>query len=136
MTMNKITDLRVMILTALNAIAARQANASEDTEQTLHHLLDYCSTYPNDGITYRANNMILCAHSDAGLNNETNGHSRAGAHIFLSDKSPRPPWNGPILSIALLIKFILSSAAEAELGALYTTAKEMIRLRQALIEIG
>jgi len=37
------------ILTALNAIAARQANANEATEQTVHHLLDYCSTYLNDG---------------------------------------------------------------------------------------
>ncbi len=30
----------------------------------------------------------------------------------------------------------MSSAPEAELGALYTTAKEMVPLRQTLIEIG
>ena len=42
----------------------------------------------------------------------------------------------PILSIAIILKFVLSSAAEAELGALYVTAKEMISLRQALIEVG
>ena len=117
------------ILTALNAIAARQVNATETTEQTVNHLLDYCSSYPNDGITYHASKMILCAHSDAGSSNETNGRSRAGAHIFLFDNSSRPPWNGPILSIAQILKFVLSSAAEAELGALYVTAKEMIPLR-------
>ena len=124
------------ILTALNAIAARQANATETTEQTVNHLLDYCATYPNDGTTYHESKMILCAHSDAGFNNETNGRSRVGSHIFLSDNSPRPPWNGAILSIAQILKFVLSSAAEAELGALFVTAKEMIPLRQALNEMG
>jgi len=75
--------------------------STEATEQTVHHLLDYCFTHPKDGITYHSSNMIPCAHSDAGFNNETNGRSRAGAHTFLSDNSLRPPWNGPILSIYL-----------------------------------
>jgi hypothetical protein len=34
------------------------------------------------------------------------------------------------------MKFVMSSAAEAELGALYTTAKKMVPLRQTLIKMG
>ena len=53
-------------------------------------MLDCLATYPNDGIVYRASNMILAAHSDAGFNNESKGRSRAGAHIFLSEDDPIP----------------------------------------------
>ena len=67
--------------------------------------------------------MILAAHSDAGFNNESKAHSRAGAHIFLSENDSTPKWNGDILTIAQIIKFVMSSASEAELGALYITAK-------------
>jgi hypothetical protein len=34
------------------------------------------------------------------------------------------------------MKFVMSSAAEAKLGALYTTAKEMVPLCQTLIKMG
>ncbi len=49
---------------ALSAIAAHQANATIATEQAVNLLLDNVATYSNDGIVYRANNMILCAHVD------------------------------------------------------------------------
>ena len=98
-------------------------------------LLDYCATYPNDGITYRASDMVLCGHSDAGFNNETRSRSRAGAHIFLSENDPVPRWNGPVLSIAQIMKYVLSSAAEAETSALFLTAKEMIPLKKTLEEM-
>ena len=67
--------------------------------------------------------MILTAHSYAGFNNETKSRSRSGAHIFLSENEPIPRWNGPILTIAHIMKYVLSSAAEAEMNALFLTAK-------------
>ena len=76
-------------------------------------LLDYLATYPNDGTLYRASDMVLAAHSNTGFHNESNGRSRAGAHIFLSENDPFPRWNGAILTIAQVIKFVMSSAAEA-----------------------
>ena len=66
------TPFRISKWIVRNTIAARQANATEETEKIVHYLLDNCSTYRNDGITYHTSNMILCAHSDAGFNNETN----------------------------------------------------------------
>jgi hypothetical protein len=72
------------LLVALSAITARQAKATVATEQAVDLLLDYVANYPNDGIVYRASNMILfCAHADAGFLNKTNFRSRAGAHIYL-----------------------------------------------------
>ena len=124
------------LLVALSAIASRQAQATVATEQAVHLLLDYVATYPNDGIVYRASDMILCAHADAGFLNETNARSRAGAHIFLSENDPFPRFNGAVLSIAQIIKFVMASAAESELAALFITAREMIPHRQTLIDMG
>jgi hypothetical protein len=99
-------------------------------------LLEYVTTYSNDGIVYLASNMILCAHGDAGLLNETNSCSRAGAHIYLSEDDPCPQFNGAFISIAQIIKFLMALAAESELTALFITAQEMIPYRQTLIAMG
>ena len=43
--------------------------------------------------------------------------------------------NGPILTIAQIIKIVMALASEAEMAALFITAKKMIPLRNALIEM-
>eukprot|EP00804_Cyclotella_cryptica_P019534 CCRYP_014300-RA/>CCRYP_014300-RA protein AED:0.25 eAED:0.24 QI:0/0/0/0.8/0.25/0/5/0/514 len=124
------------LLHALSEIGTQQAAATDATNTRLNHLLDYCATYPNDGILYRASNMILAAHSDAAYLNASKARSRAGAHIMLSEDNPVPSYNGPILTLAQIIKFVASSAAEAELAGLYICAKEMVPLRNSLEEMG
>jgi hypothetical protein len=79
---------------------------------------------------------ILCAHAGAGFLNETNSRSCAGAHIYLSENDPFPRFNGAVLSIAQIIKFVMASAAEAELAALFVAAREVIPHRQTLINMG
>ena len=120
-------------MVAINTIGTQQASAAEATNDAVHHLLDYLATYPDDGILYQSSDMILAAHSDAGFHNESKGRSRAGAHIFLSENDPIPRWNGPILTVAQIIKFVLTSDAEAELGALFFTSQKMVLLRQTLM---
>jgi hypothetical protein len=73
------------LLVALNAISAQQAKATLHTEQLVETHLYYIATYPNDGVVYRASDMVLCAHADAGYLNKTKSRSRAGAHIYLLD---------------------------------------------------
>ncbi len=80
--------------------------------------------------------MILCAHADARFLNKTNSRSQAGAHIYLSENDSFPRFNGAILSIAQINKFVMASAVEAELAALFVTAQEMIPHRQTLIDMG
>ena len=79
--------------------------------------------------------MVLCAHSDAGFHNEIKGRSRSEAHNFLSENDPMPRWNGPMLTLAQIIKFVMSSASEAELGVLFIPYQEMVAMRNTLEEI-
>ena len=83
------------------------------------------ATYPDDGILLRKSDMILAAHVDAGILNESRARSRAGAHIFLPENNPKPELNGPVLKISQIIKTVMASAAEAEMVALYITAKKL-----------
>ncbi len=124
------------LLVALSAIVACQAKATIATKKAVDLLLDYVATYPNDGIVYQASNMILCAHADGGFLNNIDSCSRAGAHIYLSEDDPFPQFNGAILSIAQIIKFVMASSAESELAALFITAQEMIPHCQTLIAMG
>ena len=62
--------------------------------------------------------MILAANADAEFINKSKSCSRAGAHIFLSGNDPKPELNGPMLTIAQIIKSVMASAAEAEMAAL------------------
>eukprot|EP00804_Cyclotella_cryptica_P012662 CCRYP_016930-RA/>CCRYP_016930-RA protein AED:0.29 eAED:0.23 QI:0/0/0/1/0/0/2/0/396 len=55
---------------------------------------------------------------------------------FSYEKTIRPRNNGAILTLAQIIKPVMSSAAEAELGALYINARETIPQRHLLNELG
>ena len=72
--------------------------------------------------------MILSAHSNAAYLNVSCARSRAGAHIMLSENTPVPSLNRPVLSIAQIIKNVMSSAAEAKLSGLFICAKDMVPL--------
>ena len=59
------------LLSALSAIGAQQAAATEETKDAIEQLLDYVATYPDDGVLFRKSDMILAAHADAGFLNES-----------------------------------------------------------------
>ena len=99
------------MLTALGSLATQQASPTETTLAQIHQFF-----------TYRASDMILAAHSDASFLSETNARSRAGGHFFLSEDDHYPENNGVVITIAQIIKAVMSSAVEAELGALYINA--------------
>jgi len=124
------------ILTALSSIATEQAKPTQETMKKVKQLLDYCATQEEAMITFNSSKMILAIHSDAGYCNKKNARSRAGGHFFLSNDEPFPPNNGAIHTNATIIKAVMSSAAEAELGALFLNAKEAVYLRQILNEMG
>ena len=124
------------LLVALSVIGPQRVLAKLETNKAIHQLLGYCATYPDNGMFYRSSNMVLAAHSDAGVANKTKSRSRAGAHIFLSENDSIPRWNGPVLTIIQIMKYVVSSAAEAEMTALFLTSKEMVPLRNTLTEMG
>jgi hypothetical protein len=124
------------LLSTLSTLSSQQATTTKATNNAINQLLEYLSIYPDNSTTYHASNMIFCAHANAGFHNESKGRSRASAHISVSKNDLFPMHNGPVLSISQIMKFVMSSAAKAKLGALYTTAKEMAPLRQTLIKMG
>ena len=76
------------LLVALSAIGSQKASATEDTNKAIHQLLEYCATYPDNGILYQSSDMILAGHFDAGFNNETRARSRAGGQCFCLKTNP------------------------------------------------
>ena len=78
------------LLVGLSAIGSQQASATQPINESIDQNLDYCATYPSDGILYRSSDMVLCAHSDSGFHNESKGRSRVRAHIFLSENNAIP----------------------------------------------
>ena len=110
------------MLPALSAIASNQANPTEETMKKTKQFLDYAASHPDAIITYKASKMVLATHSDASYLSEPKARSRAGGHFFMSEDSEDPPNNGAVLNIAQIIKAVMSSAAEAELGAMFINA--------------
>ena len=106
------------LLVALSAIGTQQAASNEETSDAIEQLLNYVTTYPDDGILFLKSDMILAAHADAGFLNKSKARIRAGAHIFLSENEPKPKINGPVLMITRIIKTVMASAAEAEMAAI------------------
>ena len=102
------------LLVALSAISMKNHSPTTFTLKEVHHILDCVATCPDDGTLFRSSNMQLSAHSDAGYLKEPKSRSRSSAHLHLSENVPIPTFNGAVLTIAQIIKFLMSSAAEAE----------------------
>jgi hypothetical protein len=124
------------ILTALSSLATEQAKPTQKTMEKAKQLLDYCASQEEAIITNNKSKMILVVHSNAGYCNKKKSHSRAKGHFFLLNEDKFPHNNGAIFTNATIIKAVMASAAEAELGALYLNTKEAVYLRQILIEMG
>ena len=124
------------MLTTLSSIASKQAEPTKETISNIHFFLDYAATHQDAIITYRASDMVLVVHSNASYLSEHKAQSRAGGHFFMSSDTKDPANNGAVLNIAQLIKAVMSSAAEAELGALYINACKAVPQRQLLEEMG
>lgn len=126
-------------LPGLNTLASEQTTATETTMANAKGMLDYLATHPNATIRYRASDMILNVHSDASYLSESRARSRAAGYFFLGSvpEDGKPiKLNGAIHTLCSFLKFVASSAAEAELGALFMNAKEAKVLRLTLQELG
>ena len=124
------------LLVALSTLASAQAAPTAHTMSLVKWLLDYVATQPDAIITYKKSNMILAVHSDASYLSEANARSRVGGHFFCSENTDDPSDNGAVHTISKILKAVMSSAAEAELGALYINAREAVPMRQLLEEMG
>ena len=130
------------LLVALGTIASSQASPTEDTMSKITDLLNYAATHPSPTIRYSPSDMILHVHSDASYLSEAQARSRAAAIYFLGNAFPDPAKpsmplsNGAIHVLSKIMKNVMSSAAEAEIGSTFLSAKDAIPLRVCLEEMG
>ena len=124
------------MLVALSAIASEQARPTATTLHKVNMFLYYAATQEEVILTYHASDMVLAVHSDASYLSEKQARSRAGGHFFMSNNIPDPPNNGAVLNIAQIIRAVMVSAAEAEIGAMFINAREAVPTRKTLEEMG
>jgi hypothetical protein len=124
------------MLTPLSALASKQAAPTENTMQDCLQFLDYVASQEDAIVTYRASDMKIAIHSNASYLSEPKACSRAGGHMFMAVTEEIPINNGAVLNISQIIKAVMSSAAEAELGALFINAKTAVSMQQTLKELG
>eukprot|EP00804_Cyclotella_cryptica_P024309 CCRYP_020871-RA/>CCRYP_020871-RA protein AED:0.34 eAED:0.32 QI:0/0/0/1/1/1/2/0/475 len=124
---------------ALSELATQQAHATENTLKRCDHFLDYMATHQDAQICYYTSDMVLNIHSDASYLSIRDTKSRAAGIFFLGsipiNKEPIK-LNGAIAVLCTILKFVASSAAEAELGALFLNAKEANIMQLTLQELG
>jgi hypothetical protein len=125
------------VLMPLNDIAMEQTKATGKTQAATNQLLDYLASHPDATIRYHASDMILHIHSDTSYLSVSNARSRLGGLFFLGNKSPeQDKLNGSILNVAAVIKNVVASAAEFEIGACFHNTQSGTPLRVTLTELG
>jgi hypothetical protein len=125
------------MLTALSALAAQQAKGTEQTMEDACKFLNYCATHPDAVLRYQKSDMILKIHSDASYLSEPKARSRAAGHFYMGKKGTAADTaNGSILATTQVMKAVLASASEAEIGALFENCKRGTILRTTLNEMG
>ena len=131
------------LLVGLNDISLEQSKATSNTSKKITKLLNYVAAHPNAFIRYHSSGIQLYVHRDASYLSVNKARSRAGGIHYLSDPPPNPQdlsnytplLNGIIHVVCKILRNIMSSAAEAELGALFLNAKEAVPIYTTLIEI-
>jgi hypothetical protein len=121
----------------LNDIATEHTTATKKTKTAAGQLLDYLATHPDAKISFHASDMILHIHSDASYLSVANARRRLGGLFYLGYNSHNEnKLNGHILNVASVIKNMVASAAESEVGACFQNAQNEAPIRVALLELG
>jgi hypothetical protein len=115
----------------------KQTKATEKTQAATNQMLDYLATHPDATIRYHASDMVFHIHSDGSYLPVSNARSRLGGLFYLGNKSPeQDTHNGSILNVAAVIKSVVASAAESEVGACSHNAQSGAPLGVTLTELG
>jgi hypothetical protein len=114
--------------------AGGKTKGSKKTLAKLHQLLDYCASNPQAKVRFCESIMQLTIASDASYLSVSRARSRAAGYFYLSSRS-NPVSNGAIHVVCHVLQEVVSSAAEAELAALFYNSKEACPLRIALEEL-
>ena len=133
----------VTMLVDLSSIALTQYKGTNKTYDETLWFLNYVATHLDATISYSTSYIILHVHSDASYLSKPKSGSRTGSHYFLSSRStdsskpltspPHP--NGLLYTVSKIMRNVMGSAAEAEIGATYLNGQESVPIRTTLAKM-
>ena len=127
------------VLMALSSIATEQMKATKKTNSRCLQLLDYLASNIDAKVRFHASDMIMNIHSDASYLSEPQARSRTCGHFFIGSipKNGQPiKLNGAFHVNTSILRFVVASPAEAELGALFRNCQDGIIFRLTLNNLG
>jgi hypothetical protein len=127
------------VLMALSTIASEQTKGTKCTLEKAYQVLDYLATHPNAVVQFCASDMVMNIHLDASYLSEPNARSRACSHFFMGSlpRNGDPiKLNGAFHTLCSILRFVVASAAKAELGALFLNCQEGIIFKTTLEDLG
>ncbi len=127
------------VLVALSSIVVEQTKGTERTMGRCLELLDYLATNSKAVIRFVASDMVMNIHLDASYLSETKARNRACGHLFMGwmPKNGEPTrLNGAFYTNTTILRFIVASAAEAKLSALFHNCQDGIIFCQTLADMG
>ena len=127
------------VLMALSTIASAQTKGTQHTLDKAYQVLDFLATHPNAVVRFRTSNMVMNIHLDASYLNEPNARSQASGHFFMGSlpKDGDPiKLNGAFHTLCSILRFVVASVAEAELGSLFLNCQEGMIFKTNLEDLG
>lgn len=132
------------ILPALNEICYTQASLTLNTTSKCNQLLDYLFTHPNATLRFYKSDMCLHIDTDALYLVAPEAKSCIAGYYYLSNnytptKPPtplHPKLNTPLHVECKTLKHVVSSAAEAETGGVYSNCTDAIPICNMLKALG
>jgi len=127
------------VLMALSTIASEQTQGTELTLEKAYQVLYFLVTHPNAVVRFRASDMVMNIHSDASYLSEPKARSRACGRFFMGTlpKDGEPiKLNGAFHTLCSILRFVVASAAEAELGAHFLNCQEGMIFKATLEDLG
>ena len=136
------------LLPALSTIGSDQYIEAEAKASKTTQLLNYCATYPGPVLRFKANEMVLRSHSDESYLSIHGVRSRAAGFFYLSDPSPAPdfnhtdtatdlpPINGAVHVLCIILKNVVASVIEAEVGAVFVNCQDAVSICHTLEDLG
>ncbi len=119
--------INMTVLMALSAIAVEQTKATTKTVGQCIQLLNYLARNSEVKVRYYPSDLIMNIHSDASYLSKTKACSRACGHFsmgWMPETGELIKINGAFYVKATILKFMVVSAAEAELGTLFHNCQD------------
>ena len=122
----------MITMMTLSDISSKQAAPKEETLNIANKFLDYATTHLDTIFTYTASDMLLAVHIDVSYLDENKARGQVGRKFFLTLDTIKITNNGAVINIAQIIKSVMTSTSEDELGAFFINVRETVPQRKTL----